>query len=147
MAKWEEWIESDNLKKLEAWARDGLRDEDIANKIGIARSTLYEWKKKHKDISDALKRGKEVVDIEVENTLLKKALGYEYKEKMAFKKKNADGSESIEMREVTRYAHPDTTSIIFWLKNRKPVQWRDKQEIENINRNIELTIGDWEDED
>lgn len=147
MAKWEEWIESDNLKKLEAWARDGLRDEDIANKMGIARSTLYEWKKKHKDISDALKRGKEVVDIEVENILLKKALGYEYKEKMAFKKKNADGSESIEVREVTKYAHPDTTSIIFWLKNRKPAEWRDRQEIEQTNRNIEINIGEWEEDD
>lgn len=145
--KYKEWLTPDSLLKLEAWARDGLTDEQIANNIGISRTTLYDWKKNYEDISNALKKGKEVVDIEVENTLLKKALGYEYKEKMAFKKKNTDGSESIEIREVTRYAHPDTTSIIFWLKNRKPAEWRDRQEIEQTNKNIEINIGEWEEDD
>lgn len=67
--------------KIEGWARDGLTDEQIAQNIGINRDTLYTWKKKYADISDALKRGKQIVDLQVENALLKRALGYEYKEK------------------------------------------------------------------
>lgn len=78
--KYEYWLTSEGLLKLEGWARDGLVDEQIANKIGINRDTLYRWKKEHPDISDALKKGKEVVDRQVENALLKRAIGYTYTE-------------------------------------------------------------------
>lgn len=78
--KYEQWLTPEGLLKLEGWARDGLTDEQIAQKIGIHRDTLNEWKKKYSDISDTLKRGKEVVDLRVENALLKRALGYEYEE-------------------------------------------------------------------
>lgn len=80
MAKYTEWITEEGLVKIEGWARDGLTDEQIAINIGIRRPTLYDWKKKHPDISDALKRGKEVVDRQVENALFKSAVGYEYTE-------------------------------------------------------------------
>lgn len=59
---------------LEGWARDGLTDEQIAHNAGITAATLYEWKKKYPEISEALKKGKEVVDFEVENALLQTAL-------------------------------------------------------------------------
>lgn len=65
--KYEQWLTPEGLLKLEGWARDGLTDEQIAQKIGIHRDTLNEWKKKYSDISDTLKRGKEVVDLRVEN--------------------------------------------------------------------------------
>lgn len=80
MAKYERWLTEEGLLQLEAWARDGLTDEQIAHNMDISRSTLNEWKKKYPDISDTLKRGKEVVDIQVENALLKRALGYSYDE-------------------------------------------------------------------
>lgn len=70
-----DWHSKIQLEKLEGWARDGLTDEQIAKNIGIKRPTLYAWKKDYSDIADALKRGKEVVDVEVENALLKKAIG------------------------------------------------------------------------
>lgn len=73
--KYEKWQTPEGILKLEGWARDGLTDEQIAHNIGIRRPTLYEWKKKYPDISDALKRGKEVVDREVENSLLRRATG------------------------------------------------------------------------
>lgn len=73
--KYEEWQTPEGILKLEGWARDGLTDEQIAHNIGIRRSTLYDWKNKYPDISDALKRGKEVVDREVENSLLRRATG------------------------------------------------------------------------
>lgn len=73
--KYAEWTTKEALLKLEGWARDGLTDEQIAKNIGISRQTLYDWKNKYPDISDALKKGKQVVDRQVENALLKRALG------------------------------------------------------------------------
>lgn len=78
--KYKEWLTLEGTIKLEAWARNGLTDEQIAHNIGITPSTLYEWKKKYSEISESLKRGKEIVDIQVENSLLKRALGYSYRE-------------------------------------------------------------------
>ena len=76
--KYEYWLTSEGLLLLEGWARDGLTDEQIAHNMGISRSTLNQWKEKYPDISDTLKKGKEVVDRQVENALLKRALGYHY---------------------------------------------------------------------
>lgn len=124
--KFEYWLTPEGLLKLEAWARDGLIDEQIAENAGITPSTLYEWKKKYPDISEALKKGKEVVDIQVENALLKRALGYSYKETKI--EETADGDKvTVTVKEVV----PDTTAQIFWLKNRRPDKWRDKQDIEH----------------
>ena len=78
--KFQKWLEPDGLLLLEGWARDGLTDEQIASNCGITASTLYDWKGKYSEISEALKKGKEVVDIQVENALLKRALGYRYDE-------------------------------------------------------------------
>lgn len=124
--KFEYWLTPEGLLKLEAWARDGLIDEQIAENAGITPSTLYEWKKKYPDISEALKKGKEIVDIQVENALLKRALGYSYKETKT--EGTADGDKvTVTVKEVV----PDTTAQIFWLKNRRPDRWRDKQDIEH----------------
>ena len=126
MAKYTEWITEEGLLKIEGWARDGLTDEQIADNIGIRRPTLYDWKKKYSDISDALKRGKEVIDRQVENALLKRALGYEYVETT---KELTDLGLTV-TKQVTKQVAPDTTAQIFWLKNRKPQEWRDKKETE-----------------
>lgn len=98
MAKYQEWLEPDSLILLEGWARDGLTDEQIAHNMGIAYSTLREWKKSQPAILAALKKGKEVVDFEVENALLKSAL------------------------------EGNTAAQIFWLKNRRRDKWKDKPE-------------------
>lgn len=124
MSKINDWLEKDKLILLEGWARDGLTDEQIAKNIGISRASLYEWKKKEVDISDALKKGKEIVDFEVENALLKKALGYTIT--LNKQKVTKDG----DVVDITEEVHvpPDTTAQIFWLKNRKPNNWKDKVE-------------------
>ena len=135
--KYEKWITPEGLTLLEGWARDGLTDEQIAHNMGVSRKTLAEWKKKYGDISDTLKRGKEIVDYEVENALLKKALGYTVKEQKLTK----DG----ELIEIEREIPPDTTAQIFWLKNRKPDKWRDKVENVNINeddKELKINIVD-----
>jgi transcriptional regulator with XRE-family HTH domain len=134
MAKYDEWITPEGLTLIEGWARDGLTEEQIANNIGISRSTLSEWKKRFPDITDTLKRGKEVIDRMVENALLKSALGYDYEEDGMTK----DG-DVVSLRKV---AHPNTTALIFWLKNRKPEQWRDKQNIEHSGEVKQVVIVD-----
>ena len=80
IGKYQEWLEPDGLLKLQAWARDGLTDEQIASNMGVAKTTFYDWKKKYPNIANSLKRGKAVIDIQVENAILKRALGYSYNE-------------------------------------------------------------------
>ena len=75
------WLTKDGLTLLEGWARDGLTDEQIMHNMKIkSKSTYYSYMKKYSNISNAIKKGKEVVDYEVENALLKRAKGYEYTE-------------------------------------------------------------------
>jgi transposase len=129
--KYHDWLTEEGLLKLEGWARDGLTDEQIAQNIGIAVATLYVWKNKYPEISESLKRGKEVVDRQVENALLKRALGYQYFEVTYELVEEEDGMtvERVTKR-VLKEEKPDTTAAIFWLKNRKPTEWRDKQHTE-----------------
>lgn len=107
MAKIEEWLLPDKLILLEGWSRDGLSKEQIAHNIGIGRTTLYEWEQKEPNIANTLKKGREVVDFEVENALLKNAM------------------------------EGNVTAQIFWLKNRKKEQWREK--IEYTTDNLEVS--------
>lgn len=163
--KYLEWITVEGLALLSGWARDGLTDEQIAHNIGISRSTLNEWKKKYSDISDTLKRGKEVVDRQVENAMIKNAMGYDYEEVTygtvvmssdehanivdaevdVFNQQNPKATskerlrfiasiprtKEVVIKRVTKHKAPETLAQIFWLKNRKPGQWRDKQEVEH----------------
>ena len=126
--KYTEWLEPEGLLKIEGWARDGLTDEQIAHNMGISRSTLSEWKNKYPDILDSLKKGKEVVDRQVENALLKRALGYEVTE--VTKEYVGDLGRMEVTKRVTKHVAGDTTAQIFWLKNRKPEEWRDKRDIQ-----------------
>ena len=119
--KYQRWLEPDGLVLLEGWARDGLTDEQIAQNCGCSVATLYNWKRDHLEILEALKKGKEVVDREVENALLKRALGYEYEETR--KKTSVDGTETTTTK---KQVVPDVTAQIFWLKNRMPAKYRDK---------------------
>ena len=121
---YEQWEKDGELKDklilIQGMARDGLTQQQIADNLGINVDTLIEYKKKYTDFSEALKKGKEVVDIEVENALLKRALGYKYDE--------VTYENGVETKRVTKEVQPDTTAQIFWLKNRKPNNWKDRVE-------------------
>lgn len=134
--KYADWLTPEGLLKIEGWARDGLTDEQIAQNIRISRDTLYAWKKRYPDISDALKRGKEVVDRQVENALLKRALGYTYEE--------ITYEGGVETKRVVKEVVPDTTAQIFWLKNRKREAWADRQNIE-LSQPIDDSLKEMED--
>ena len=133
--KYEYWLSPDGLLRLEAYARDGLTDEQIAHNMGISTATLYNYKRDHLEILEALKKGKEVVDIQVENALLKRALGYSYEEK-----KVEVSEEGTKVTKTIKEVVPDTTAQIFWLKNRRPDRWRDKQDIEHSGQIGGVTI-------
>src|SRR5690625_2885606 len=126
--KYHDWITEEGLLKIEGWARDGLTDKQIAHNIGVTEQTLNNWKKRYPSLFESLKRGKEVVDRQVENALLKRALGYQYDE--------VTYEFGDEVKRVTKEVVPDTTAQIFWLKNRKPEVWRDRQDI-NHSGNID----------
>lgn len=104
MSKIKDWLEEDKLILLEGWARDGLSLEQIAKNIGINECTIYDWKKKETKISEALKKGKEVVDFEVENALYKSAM------------------------------EGNVTAQIYWLKCRKKEKWGEEKEQDNSNK-------------
>lgn len=143
--KYSEWLTDEGLIKVEGWARDGLIDEQIAQNMGIAYSTLRTWRDKFPALSAALKRGKEVIDRQVENALLKRALGYQYDEiTRELVEDLENGGMKLDITKVvTKEVQPDTTAQIFWLKNRKPAEWRDKQQVEHsgevTNTVVEMT--------
>ena len=155
--KYQEWLTPDGLVQLEGWARDGLTDENIAKKIGISPSTFYAWLLKYPEISEAIKKGKAPVDIEVENALLKRALGYEYEETTKEIRVMPGGKQYTTIRTVTKRVVPDVTAQIIWLNNRKPESWRRDRQAPPAGENgsddgfLEALSGtaaeDWADEE
>ena len=139
MRKVDQWLTEDGLIKIQGWARDGLIDKDIAHNIGIGYSTLREWKKLYPEIGEALRKGKEVVDRIVENALYKSAIGFmqKIKKPVRIKEVEYDPKTGKKVRESEKwvlveeeiYIAPQVTAQIFWLKNRKPDQWREKNDL------------------
>lgn len=129
----------DKLELVEGWKRDGLTDEQIAHNLGVSKHSVIKWKKEKPDFMNAIKKGKEVSDYELENALHKRAVGYYYKEETVTNKGD--------VVEIEKYEHANPTSLIFALKNRLPAKYRDRVEQEITQRNIDLTIGAYDDDD
>lgn len=139
MQRWDPWITEDGLTKIQGWARDGLIEKQIAHNMGVSATTIREWKKRFPEIAEALRKGKEVVDREVENALYKSAMGFMQKVKKPVKireveydpksgKKIKESEKWVQVEEEI-YVPPQVTAQIFWLKNRKPDQWREKNDL------------------
>ena len=124
--KIEDWTTEESLAILSGWARKGLTDNEIAKNIGISRKTLSVWKCKNVLIRNTLKNNKEIADLIVENALFKSATGYDYDEDIVLNGKVVT---------ITRHVPASNTAQIFWLKNRMPDRWREKQDI-NVEGNI-----------
>lgn len=128
--QYHKWITDEGLTKVQAWARDGLTEKQIAGNIGVSEQTLNVWKNRFPELVEALKKGKEVIDFEVENKLLQRAMGFEYEEVETFVEE-VDGVQKKKIRRTKKHALPDTTAQIFWLKNRKRAEWRDRHEMQH----------------
>lgn len=137
-SKWDQV--KDKLILVEGWARDGLTNEQIASNLGISKTTFYKMLNEHSELSELLKKGKEIIDYEVENALLKRALGYKYEEK-TYESKWDDSQKKFRevlTKKVVKEVSPDTTAQIYWLNNRKPKQWRNKQDVDLSNNGTTL---------
>lgn len=130
----------DKLTLIEAWKRDGLTDEEIIKNLGISKDTFYKYKNKYSEFNKALKNGREIADITVENALFKRAIGYKYKEVIK-EVKEIDGKKSTYVKEVIKEMPGDVVAQIFWLKNRKSSKWKDKQDIDIEDNNVSITIN------
>ena len=116
----------------EHYARRGLNDEQIAESLGISPASLYKYKNEYPEFSEAIKRGKKPVNIEVENILLKKVRGYEVEEKTTVMSVDDEGNAKIkEIKSTTKHVQPNQRSIEMWLYNRMPEIWRQKLEIKH----------------
>ena len=113
----------------------GATDEQLANFLDVAESTINNWKNTQPEFLESIKRGKHNADANVAEALYKRALGYEHKEDKIF---NANGKPLIVP--TMKHYPPDTAAAFIWLKNRKNNDWRDKQEIEHSG-NMEINIG------
>ena len=144
-AKYKEWLTEDGLLTIESWASDGLTNEDIAHNMGITRQTLNNWCKKYSSIFDALKKGREPVVRKLENSLIKKAQGFEYVETTTEMWVGDDGKKRQKVSKHTRYSPPDSSALMFLLKNYKPNKYRNyndltKKQIEAELRKTEAEI-------
>ena len=132
------------LLLISAWARDGLTDADICANLDVSVSSFCEYKNQYPELSESLKVGKDEADIRVENSLYKRAVGFEYDEVTQEPLYNAvtgepildeQGNPKIAVTKIVKkMVNPDTTAQIFWLKNRRPTAWRDKQDIEHSGK-------------
>lgn len=128
----DKWLEEDNLMLIECWSRDGYTIEDIANKIGVDKKTLYDWRSQYPEIEEALRNGREIVDYKVENALLKSALGYKKKEvKVTTTMRYGKVVETI--KEVTESEQaPNVNAIQTWLYNRQKDKWKNMNAKQNM---------------
>ena len=111
-------------------AMEGLTNDEIADRMGVASSTFRKWVKENPELSAAVQKGKEAADAEVELSLFKRATGYSYKEKKVIVAMDADGNQKPARIETTeKEVQPDVTAQIWWLKNRRRDKWRDKWDI------------------
>jgi len=130
---------AEGAKKL---ARLGATDAEVADFFNVSVATIYRWKNVHAEFCEALKVGKEEADARVERALYHRAIGYEQEEVKIFMP--AGAAEPVYAPYTAKIA-PDTTAAIFWLKNRRPDEWRDKRDVEHsggLNINVVDTFAD-----
>lgn len=139
------------LEIIKGWYRNGADDNTVASNLNIGRSTYALYKSQYDELYQASLEGKEEADIKVESALYKRAIGYT----VTLKEEKLDKNGDVRVLEKDMHVPGDTTAQIFWLKNRLPKQWRDKQEsieiasvddgfVDALNSSAEK---DWEDEE
>ena len=126
-----------------AWslAIQGKTIKEIAEEFDVARSTLNKWIAENKELAEAVNDGRDTADAKVERSLYQRAVGYSYREKKVIQTVDKDGkTRPARVEIVEKVSPPDVTAQIFWLKNRKPSKYRDKQEVSVEDANIQFNI-------
>lgn len=122
------------VRQAKLIAKLGATDTDMAAIFGVNRSTILDWQERHPEFAKALQIGKKEADAAVEKSLYRKATGYSYDAVKIFQHEGM-----IVTHDYVEHCPPDTTACIFWLKNRKPAEWRDRIE-NNVNGNVTLVM-------
>lgn len=132
--------------RAQDYARRGMVDKEIAAKLGIAVWTFYRYQKQYSEFCEAIKKGKKPVDVEVENALLKRALGFEYEEVLTEyelvkieEENKGKTAVPVKVKKTKKMVVPDTTACIFWSKNRRPDLWKDKQDLA-VSGGVSITV-------
>lgn len=139
-SKWETHVK-DKLPLIEGLARNGVPEEQIAKKLGVGYSTFRKYKERYGALGAALKKGREVVDFEVEGALIKRALGYSYVEETRELREdeNGGGATLVLTKTVTKQVAPDVAAQKFWLISRKKDEWQnDPHKVLNDKEALEL---------
>ncbi|MGW6120454.1 hypothetical protein ACWFRF_15535 [Nocardia sp. NPDC055165] len=117
----------------------GATDEELADFFDVNVDTIYTWKNRHKIFSEAIKSGKASADADVADRLHQRATGFSWIENQPIKVKEVlydngkriSEKEHVEVVSVQKTVPPDSTAAIFWMKNRRKENWRDRQEIKH----------------
>lgn len=112
----------------------GATDDDLADFFEVSRQTIHNWQAAHQEFFDALKVGKAEADDRVERSLYQRAVGYSHPEDKIFMPAGKDAPVIVP---TVKHYPPDTTAMIFWLKNRRPAAWRDVQAMEHTGKDGE----------
>ena len=129
-SKWDTHV-LPNLDRIPKWRRDGMTEEQICKKLDVGVSTFNRYKNQYRELREALKKGKEHLIEELEDSLYKKAMGFEYEEVKTYILQGDDGKTRQKVEKHKRYAQPDTGAIAFALKNLAPDKWKDRHDIEH----------------
>lgn len=142
----DDWLTDDGLLLLESWARDGYTMMDISNKIGIDNDVFLRWKDRYPEIREAVGKGKELVDYQVENALLKSALGYKTQEvKVTTTMRYGKVVETVK-EVLDKEVAPNVSAIQMWLYNRQKDKWKNMNAAKNVfddleeDTSIEITV-------
>lgn len=142
----DEWLTEEKLMLLECWARDGYLVKDFLARMGVSKVVFYRWLDQYPQLRKAIYKGKEIVDYQVENALLKSALGYTTRETKIIRsnKPDKDGNFTLRTEITEKEVAPNTTAIAIWLNNRKPDQWKRNRdnvfELKDSDSNITVNI-------
>lgn len=120
-------FKQEHMKKIKKMALAGFTDKEMSECLSVTEQTFNNWKKKYPDFFESLKDWKFLADEAVEKSLYLRATGYSHPD-TKFATYEGQITDSVE---YTKHYAPDPTAAIFWLKNRKPKQWKDKQEVQH----------------
>ena len=136
------WQQEDSLTLLRGWVRDGVSVREIARRMGIKPLTLSLWRRRHPALDRALSQSGELTDYQVEDALLKAALGYRYTEE-----KREQGERGEKVVSTLKDVSPSVSAISLWLKRRRPQVWdEDCPMAEQKENNLYEALGAWQEE-